>query len=82
MRIGEALTLFVEDVAENRLHIFNYGRPEYMPGKKMLTVLNEQQAYDPERVRAYHHNTKLPAGNCVKPPKLICKFTELEVRSL
>ncbi len=32
---------------------------------------------DPERVRDYRSNTKLPIGNCVKPPKLICKFTEL-----
>ncbi len=43
----------------------------------MLTVLNEQQAFDPARVRDYRNNTKLPVGNCVKPPKLICKFTEL-----
>ena len=56
---------------------FNDGRPEYVAGKKMLTVLNEQQAFDPARVRDYRNNTKLPVGNCVKPPKLICKFTEL-----
>jgi hypothetical protein len=49
----------------------------YVPGKKMLTVLNDPQTFDPERVRDYRHNTKLPVGNCVKPPKLICKFTEL-----
>jgi hypothetical protein len=46
-------------------------------GKKILPMLNEQQAFDPERVRDYRHNTKLPVGNCVKAPKLICKFTEL-----
>ncbi len=56
---------------------FNDGRPEYVAGKKMLTVLNEQQAFDPAWVRDYRNNTKLPVGNCVKPPKLICKFTEL-----
>lgn len=56
---------------------FNDGRPEFVSGKKMLTVLNEQQAFDPTRVRDYRNNTKLPVGNCVKPPKLICKFTEL-----
>jgi integrase len=56
---------------------FNDGRPEYVSGKKMLTVINDQQAFEAERVRDYRHNTKLPVGNCVKPPKLICKFTEL-----
>src|SRR5438045_9070545 len=43
----------------------------------MLTVINEPQAFVPERVRNYRGNTKLPVGNCVKSPKLICKFTEL-----
>ena len=28
-------------------------------------------------MRDYRANTKLPVGNCVKPPNLICKFTEL-----
>ena len=56
---------------------FNDGRPEHVSGKKMLTVLNEQQAFDPGRVRDYRNNTRLPVGNCVKSPKLICKFTEL-----
>jgi integrase len=56
---------------------FNEGKPEYVPGKKMLTILHEPQAFDPERVRNFRANTKLPVGNCVKSPKLICKFTEL-----
>jgi hypothetical protein len=51
--------------------------PEHVAGKKTLTVLQDQSAFDPERVRDYRHNTKLPVGNCVKPPKLMCKFTEL-----
>ncbi len=56
---------------------FTEGKPEYVPGKKVLTVLNEPQAFDPERVRDYRTNLKLPLGNCLKTPKLICKFTEL-----
>ncbi len=56
---------------------FHEGKPEYVSGKKMLTVLNEAQGFDPARVRDYRANTKLPVGNCVKSPKLICKFTEL-----
>jgi Phage integrase family len=56
---------------------FHEGKPEYVSGKKMLTVLNEAQGFDPARVRDYRANTKLPVGNCVKSPKLLCKFTEL-----
>ncbi len=56
---------------------FNEGKPEYVTGKKMLTVINEAQGFDPARVRDYRANTKLPVGNCVKSPKLLCKFTEL-----
>jgi integrase len=56
---------------------FNEGKPEYVSGKKMLTVINEAQGFDPARVRDYRANTKLPVGNCVKSPKLLCKFTEL-----
>ena len=43
----------------------------------MLTMLNEPDVFDPERVRDYRANLKLPLGNCLKPPKLVCKFTEL-----
>ena len=56
---------------------FQEGKPEYVSGKRMLTVLNEPQAFNPERVRDYKANLKLPLGNCLKTPKLICKFTEL-----
>jgi integrase len=66
-----------EKTVQHGIVQFNEGRPVHVPGKKMLTVLNEPQTFDPERVRDYRHNTKLPVGNCVKPPKLICKFTEL-----
>lgn len=56
---------------------FNEGKPEYVSGKKMLTMFNEPDIFDPERVRDYRANLKLPLGNCLKPPKLVCKFTEL-----
>jgi integrase len=54
-----------------------HGIVQFTKGKKILKVLNEPQAFDPERVRDHRSNTKLPVGNCVKTPKLICKFTEL-----
>jgi integrase len=56
---------------------FNEGKPEYVSSQKMLTVINEPQAFDPARVRDYRANLKLPLGNCLKTPKLVCKFTEL-----
>jgi integrase len=56
---------------------FNDGKPEYVSGRKMLTILNEPETFNPERVRDYRANLKLPLGNCLKPPKLVCKFTEL-----
>ena len=56
---------------------FTEGKPALVSGKKMLTVISQSQVFDPERVRDHRANMKLPLGNCVKPPKLICKFTEL-----
>jgi integrase len=75
--LDETIRAQWEKTVQHGIVQFNDGRPEYMPGKKVLTVLKEMQAFDPERVRDYRANTKLPVGNCVKPPKLICKFTEL-----
>jgi integrase len=75
--LDETMRAQWEKTVQSGIVQFNDGRPEYVAGKKMLTMLNEQQAYDPARVREYRNNTKLPVGNCVKPPKLICKFTEL-----
>ncbi len=75
--LDETMRTQWEKAVQHGIVQFNEGKPEYVPGKKMLTVLHEPQAFDPERVRNYRANTKLPVGNCVKSPKLICKFTEL-----
>jgi integrase len=75
--LDETMRTQWEKTLQHGIVQFNEGKPEFVPGKKVLTVLNEQQPFDPERVRDYRNNTKLPVGNCVKPPKLICKFTEL-----
>lgn len=75
--LDETMRTQWEKAVQHGIVQFNEGRPEYVSGKRMLTVLNEPAAFDPERVRDYRANTKLPVGNCVKPPKLICKFTEL-----
>ncbi len=75
--LDETMRTQWEKAVQHGIVQFNEGKPEYVPGKKMLTVLQEPQEFDPERVRNYRANTKLPVGNCVKSPKLICKFTEL-----
>jgi integrase len=66
-----------EKTVQHGIVQFNDGRPEYVPGKKMLRVLNEENSFDPLRVREHRANLKMPLGTCTKTPKLICKFTEL-----
>jgi len=75
--LDETMRIQWEKAVQQGVVQFNEGQPQYIAGRKMLAVLNENHAFDPERVRDYRANTKLPVGNCVKPPKLICKFTEL-----
>ena len=75
--LDETMRIQWEKAVQHGVVQFNEGKPQYIAGKKMLPVLNERQSFDPECVRDYRANTKLPVGNCVKPPKLICKFTEL-----
>jgi hypothetical protein len=75
--LDETMRMQWEKAVQHGIVQFNEGKPEYVPGRKMLTVLNEPEAFDPERVRDYRANLKLPLGNCLKTPKLVCKFTEL-----
>jgi integrase len=75
--LDETMRTQWEKAVRNGIVQFNEGKPEYVPGKKMLTVLTEPESFDPERVRDYRANLKLPLGNCLKIPKLVCKFTEL-----
>ena len=75
--LDETMRTQWEKAVQQGIVQFTEGKPEYVPGKKMLAVRNSPQAFDPERIRHYRANTKLPVGNCVKSPKLICKFTEL-----
>jgi integrase len=75
--LDETMRAQWEKTLQHGIVQFTEGKPAFVPGKKVLTVLNEQQAFDPERVRDYRNNTKLPVGNCVKPATLLCKFTEL-----
>jgi integrase len=75
--LDETMRAQWEKAVQHGIVQFQEGKPKYVPGKMVLTVLNEPQAFDPERVRDYRANLKLPLGNCLKTPKLVCKFTEL-----
>jgi len=55
---------------------FNDGQPEYLDGKKALTVVNDT-SFDPLRVRENRANVKMPLGTCTKTDKIVCRFFEL-----
>lgn len=55
---------------------FNDGKPEFVPGKKLLPMASTN-AFDPERVREHRQNVKMALGSCLKTAKMVCKFVEL-----
>ncbi len=55
---------------------FNDGKPEYVPGKKLLPMTGTN-TFDPERVREHRQNVKMALGSCLKTAKIMCKFVEL-----
>src|SRR5207247_7703338 len=55
---------------------FNDGKPEFVPGKKLLPMAGSD-AFDPERVREHRQNVKMALGSCLKTAKILCKFVEL-----
>jgi len=55
---------------------FNDGKPEFIPGKKLLPMAGAN-AFDPERVREHRQNVKMALGSCLKTAKIVCKFVEL-----
>ena len=55
---------------------FNQGKPEYVPGKKLLPMAGSN-AFDPERVREHRQNVKMALGSGLKTAKIVCKFVEL-----
>lgn len=75
--LDETMRTQWEQTVKHGIVQFNEGRPEYVDGKKMLTVLDQERSFEPERVREHRANIRLPLGTCTKTPKLVCKFTEL-----
>jgi integrase len=65
-----------EKTTANGIVRFDDGRPEYLDGRRALTVLGDD-AFDPLRVRDNRINVKLPLGTCAKTDKIICRFFEL-----
>jgi len=55
---------------------FNEGKPEFVPGKKLLPMAGPD-SFDPERVRDHRQNVKMALGSCLKTAKIMCKFVEL-----
>jgi integrase len=75
--LDETMRVQWEKTVQHGIVQFHEGKPEYVSGKKMLTVLGSENAFNPHRVRAHRANLKMPVGTCTKTPKLTCKFTEL-----
>lgn len=65
-----------EKAMQSGLVQFNDGKPEYIPGKKLLPMAGPN-AFDPERVREHRQNVKMALGSCLKTAKIVCKFVEL-----
>jgi len=55
---------------------FAEGRPEYVPGKKLLSVAGSN-VFEPERVREHRQHGKMALGSCLKTAKIVCTFVEL-----
>ena len=55
---------------------FNDGKPEFVPGKKLLPMAGAN-VFDPERVREHRQKVKMALGSCLKTAKIVCKFVEL-----
>jgi site-specific recombinase XerD len=68
-------TAWEKTVQQGIVH-FNDGKPEFMPGKKLLPMSGEN-GFDPERVREHRQNVKMALGSCLKTAKIMCKFVEL-----
>src|SRR5260370_40461994 len=65
-----------EKAMQSGLVQFNDGKPEFVPGKKLLPMAGSN-AFDPERVREHRQNVKMSLGSCLKTAKIVCKFVEL-----
>jgi integrase len=74
--LDETMRMQWEKTVQQGIVQFNDGKPEYIPGKKLLPMAGTN-AFDPERVREHRQNIKMALGSCLKTAKIVCKFVEL-----
>jgi integrase len=74
--LDETMRAQWEKTVQRGIVQFNDGKPEYVPGKKLLPMAGSN-AFDPERVREHRQNVKMALGSCLKTAKIVCKFVEL-----
>jgi hypothetical protein len=74
--LDETMRTQWEKTVQQGIVQFNDGKPEYIPGKKLLPMAGTN-AFDPERVREHRQNVKMALGSCLKTAKIVCKFVEL-----
>ncbi len=74
--LDETMRTQWEKTVQQGIVQFNNGKPEFVPGKKLLPMA-DTNAFDPERVREYRQNVKMALGSCLKTAKIMCKFVEL-----
>ncbi len=74
--LDETMRTQWEKTVQQGIVQFNDGKPEFVPGKKLLPMAGEN-AFNPERVRSHRQNVKMALGSCLKTAKIVCKFVEL-----
>src|SRR6266496_5253552 len=74
--LDETMRTQWEKAVQKGIVQFNDGKPEFVPGKKLLPMARAN-AFDPERVREHRQNVKMALGSCLKTAKIVCKFVEL-----
>jgi integrase len=74
--LDETMRTQWEKTVQQGIVQFNDGKPEFVPGKKLLPMPGAN-TFDPERVREHRQNVKMALGSCLKTAKIVCKFVEL-----
>jgi site-specific recombinase XerC len=74
--LDETMRTQWEKTVQKGIVQFNNGKPEYVPGKKLLPMTGAN-TFDPARVREHRQNVKMALGSCLKTAKIVCKFVEL-----
>ncbi len=74
--LDETMRTQWEKTVQQGIVQFNDGKPEFVPGKKLLPMAGSN-AFEPERVREHRQNVKMALGSCLKTAKIVCKFVEL-----